>query len=468
ARAWGQPVLRCRRSDAGAESGFAVRLRHRAGTNRTTVRVSRMVVQKGARYAPNRTTVRSASRRVCDWAPLMHPIAQPPSRVRRVCDRCFAQGAASAANRTTLLQRVMVVRSVPGAGRRAGHESATRPTKRRWSPDRCLGYTAAGHQSATRPTKAPIPVLWRSRADAGAGRPGVLRCETVPPGRRGTMSGAPTRSCRSAALEWLPIALLALAVGAACDGRRVDGAVQAGAGGAAVAVGPAPAAPPLADSTFARLIAELSEPGGYFDTDNLISNEASFLHVAQDLRELRDRGGAYIGVGPDQNFSYIAALRPTIAFILDIRRDNMLQHLFFKALFELSPDRLTYLGLLFGREVDGAGYDEAHAGIETLVDRLDAAAVTPESRERPLRAVQGRVQALSVPLSSADLERIAFIHRSVIEAGPDIRFTSHGRRPQFYYPTYRQLLLERDRTGLYANYLASAEDFRFVRSEEHT
>jgi len=231
---------------------------------------------------------------------------------------------------------------------------------------------------------------------------------------------------------------------------------------AAAAAALAPAAP-LPDSTFARLIAELSEPGGYFDTDNLISNEASYLHVAQDLRELRGRGGAYIGVGPDQNFSYIAALRPTIAFILDIRRDNMLQHLFFKALFERSPDRLTYLGLLFGREVDGAGYDEAHAGIETLVERLDAAAVTPESRERALRAVQGRVQALGVPLSAADLERIDFIHRSFIEAGPDIRFTSHGRRPQFYYPTYRQLLLERDRTGLYANYLASAEDFRFVK-----
>nr|PZN89207.1 MAG: hypothetical protein DIU52_14490 [bacterium] len=276
------------------------------------------------------------------------------------------------------------------------------------------------------------------------------------------MPGELGLSSRSTARAWLAGALLAAAVVAACDGRRADGAVPQPPREAAAAAALAPAAP-LPDSTFARLIAELSEPGGYFDTDNLISNEASYLHVAQDLRELRGRGGAYIGVGPDQNFSYIAALRPTIAFILDIRRDNMLQHLFFKALFELSPDRLTYLGLLFGREVDGAGYDEAHAGIETLVERLDAAAVTPESRERALRAVQGRVQALGVPLSAADLERIDFIHRSFIEAGPDIRFTSHGRRPQFYYPTYRQLLLERDRTGLYANYLASAEDFRFVK-----
>ena len=278
------------------------------------------------------------------------------------------------------------------------------------------------------------------------------------------MSGAPTRSFRSAVLARHPLALLALlavAVVAACDGRRADGAVPSRSGGAAAAAAPAQA--PLADSTFARLIADLSEPGGYFDTDNLISNEASYLHVAQDLRALRGEGGAYIGVGPDQNFSYIAALRPTIAFILDIRRDNMLQHLFFKALFERSPDRLTYLGLLFGRELEGAGQEDENAGIETLVERLDAAPVTVESRERALRIVREHVQTLGVPLSAEDLERIDFIHRSFIDAGPDLRFTSHGRRPQFYYPTYRQLLLERDRAGRQANYLASAEDFRFLK-----
>jgi len=275
------------------------------------------------------------------------------------------------------------------------------------------------------------------------------------------MAGALTRRNRSALLGQPTIALLAVVVVASCDGRGAESAVPQRLGSAADASGAATAA--LPDSTFARLIAELSEPGGYFDTDNLISNEASYLHVAQDLRALRGEGGAYIGVGPDQNFSYIAALRPTIAFILDIRRDNMLQHLFFKALFELSPDRLTYLGLLFGREPERAGYEEAEVGIEALVERLDAAPVTEESREHALRVVRERVEALGVPLSAQDLERIDFIHRSFIEAGPEIRFTSHGRRPQFYYPTYRQLLLERDRTGQQANYLASAEDFRFVK-----
>ena len=59
--------------------------------------------------------------------------------------------------------------------------------------------------------------------------------------------------------------------------------------------------------TFASQIAALSEPGGYFDTDNLISNERSYLQVDPGLRKRPSSGGAYIGVGPDQNFSYIAA-----------------------------------------------------------------------------------------------------------------------------------------------------------------
>src|SRR5688572_8276755 len=102
----------------------------------------------------------------------------------------------------------------------------------------------------------------------------------------------------------------------------------------------APAAAPRpavsAQAPFAAKIASLSEAPGYFDTDNLISNERSYLQVIPDLRAPAIRGHAYIGVGPDQNFSYIAAMRPSIAFILDIRRDNMLLHLLFKALFQLS------------------------------------------------------------------------------------------------------------------------------------
>ena len=97
---------------------------------------------------------------------------------------------------------------------------------------------------------------------------------------------------------------------------------------------------------FAAQIEALSEPGGYFDTDNLISNERSYLQVLPDARAAGVAAASYIGVGPDQNFSYIARLRPPIAFIVDIRRDNLLLHLLFKAVFEQARTRIEYLALL--------------------------------------------------------------------------------------------------------------------------
>ena len=115
------------------------------------------------------------------------------------------------------------------------------------------------------------------------------------------------------------------------------------------------------DPSFATLIERLSEPGRYFDTDNLISNERSYLHVMGKIREMGIAGGAYIGVGPDQNFSYIAQIRPSIAFIIDIRRDNLLQQLLFKSLFALAENRIEYLCLLFARPFPAA--DDESAGV---------------------------------------------------------------------------------------------------------
>src|SRR5499427_9776429 len=117
---------------------------------------------------------------------------------------------------------------------------------------------------------------------------------------------------------------------------------------------------------FAQTIARLSEPNGYFDTDNLISNESSYLQVVPELAQRGVHGGAYVGVGPDQNFSYIAATRPSIAFIIDIRRDNELLHLLFKALFKESRTRADYVSLLVGRTPPA----DADAWRAATIDRI--------------------------------------------------------------------------------------------------
>jgi hypothetical protein len=67
------------------------------------------------------------------------------------------------------------------------------------------------------------------------------------------------------------------------------------------------------------------------------------------LRERGTRGGVYMGVGPEQNLTYIAAIRPQMAFIVDIRRQAVMQHLMFKAVFEMAADRADFISLLFSK-----------------------------------------------------------------------------------------------------------------------
>src|SRR5258707_4379491 len=92
----------------------------------------------------------------------------------------------------------------------------------------------------------------------------------------------------------------------------------------------------LSDRAFWQMIVDFSEPGGVFRSDNLLSNEMTYQEVIPELKKRSSPDAAYLGVGPDQNFTYITALRPRIAFVIDIRRQNMIEHLLFKAIVEMS------------------------------------------------------------------------------------------------------------------------------------
>ena len=234
-------------------------------------------------------------------------------------------------------------------------------------------------------------------------------------------------------------------------------AIRLGAVGAALWAAPLPA------QSFPGLVARLSEPGGYFDTDNLVSNERSYLHVVGTLQELGAQGGAYLGVGPDQNFSYILAVRPAVALLIDIRRDNMLQHLLFKALFQRARNRLEYLCLLFGRAAppDLAAWDERD--LQDLVRYVDTTPATERAKRAVAARVRRDVRAFGVPLDSADFAKIAAIHAEFTETGLDLRLTTFNRPLRLDYPTYRDLLLETDRAGRRAGYLANEAGFRYIR-----
>src|SRR5499426_981661 len=106
----------------------------------------------------------------------------------------------------------------------------------------------------------------------------------------------------------------------------------------------------LSDEEFWKLSSESSEPDGTFRSDNLLSNESYFQYVIPQLSELAKSQHVYMGVGPEQNFTYIAALKPKMVFILDIRRGNLDLHLMYKALFEMSKDRAEFVSRLFSKK----------------------------------------------------------------------------------------------------------------------
>ena len=226
------------------------------------------------------------------------------------------------------------------------------------------------------------------------------------------------------------------------------------------------AAPAVKTTEFARTSAALSEPGGFFWSDNLVSNETSYLHVIGKLDELRVRGGAYIGVGPEQNFSYIARTRPTVAFIIDIRRDNLLLQLLFKAVFHRASNRLEYLCLLYARPCPADVKPWTNRSLDDVIAYLDRVPMDSVVAARIEDELLAQVLTFGVPISPDEMTTLRRLHGEFISQGLDLRFSAYGRRSMSNFPTIRQLYLERDLNGQRSSYLADEESFRVVQQLE--
>ena len=223
----------------------------------------------------------------------------------------------------------------------------------------------------------------------------------------------------------------------------------------------------IGDDVFWRMVSDYSEPGGFFRSDNFVSNEITFQWVLPELAKTT-RGGVYLGVGPDQNFTYIVAMQPKVAFIVDIRRQNMLHHLLYKALIELSPDRAEFLSRLFSRPRPG-GLD-ANAGPAAL---FQAYANVPAdstlyarnlAQLRPHDPVLHRAQRSRVVRPPVRLTSVVIRRHGVHEDFPE----SRGDRPHLRLETFRQQALRllqalRDQIAREISIGAVLEDHRDLR-----
>jgi len=208
------------------------------------------------------------------------------------------------------------------------------------------------------------------------------------------------------------------------------------------------------DSDFWNIVTNFSENGGYFRSDNFVSNESTFQWVIPDLKKKLKAGGVYLGVGPDQNFTYIAALQPKVAFIVDIRRQNMLLHLMYKALFELSSSRREFLSKLFGRP---ARSDlEQDTDSELLFRTVSKTPADADFAKQTLAEILRELrEEHHFTLSVDDSKSIEYIYNAFVSGGPEIRYSFPTQYAVRRFPSYSELMLETDANGEDHSYMGS-------------
>jgi hypothetical protein len=224
----------------------------------------------------------------------------------------------------------------------------------------------------------------------------------------------------------------------------------------------------LTDQEFWRLVADFSEPDGTFRSDNLLSNEVWLQYVIPDLVKTAKPGRVYMGVGPEQNFTYMVALKPTMAFIVDIRRGNLDLHLVYKALFEMSADRADFVSRLFSRKRPDGLSEKS-----TAVQIFDAFAGVEQSESlytENLKAIRDLlVTKHGFTLSDIDQQGLEYVYGAFSTFGPRIQYASTGSG--FFgggqrQPSYADLMVATDADSVSRSFLASEASFRFLKDLE--
>jgi hypothetical protein len=227
----------------------------------------------------------------------------------------------------------------------------------------------------------------------------------------------------------------------------------------------------ITDREFWRLFTTMSEEGGAFPSENFVSNEKTYQYVIPTLQRTLTPNGVYLGVGPEQNFTYIVNLKPRMAVIFDIRRENALLHLMYKALFELSASRAEFVARLFSRPPPLPRSIDRSA---TAAGIFASAMMTPPSDSAFDATWSAIVDRLRVrhgfALSDADVASLRHAFRAFFEAGPDISYAYRlGAPPPSvtpYHVTFAQLQSLTNADSVNMAFLATETHYQWLRAFE--
>ena len=229
----------------------------------------------------------------------------------------------------------------------------------------------------------------------------------------------------------------------------------------------------LSDKEFWKIVTDFSEPNGYYRYENFVSNEDDYQSFLPELTRMFNPASIYVGVGPEQNFTYISALKPKLAFVVDIRRQNMLEHMIYKALFETSPNRVEFASKLFSRERPSEVGDKS--SVDEIFDALSAQPVDSDGFKKNLQDIKDLlVKKHRFGLTDEDQADIEHVFTVFREYGPEINYNSGSARGGFgrgarfggNMPNYVSLMTATDQQGEERSYLATEENYRTLRDME--
>jgi hypothetical protein len=237
----------------------------------------------------------------------------------------------------------------------------------------------------------------------------------------------------------------------------------------------------ISDAEFWRLVTEFSEPNGPYPYENYVGNEVMLQRVIPAARKEIKPGGVYIGVGPEQNFTYASALEAKMAFVLDIRRQNMLELLLYKALFEMTDNRVDFVSRLFSRR--RPTNLDAKTSVTAMFDAYRTVEPDAKYQQENIKTIKGTIAKHGFKLSPEDLQTVERVHAVFFRAGPSIDYTFEATqlppRPAAGFPSFERMMIATDgdcgspcltsyslppAPGRNWSFLATEENFQYVRS----
>jgi hypothetical protein len=216
------------------------------------------------------------------------------------------------------------------------------------------------------------------------------------------------------------------------------------------------------DTEFWRMVTDFSEAGGDYQYENFVSNEISYQEVIPELSRLAKPGGVYLGVASEQNFTYIDVVRPKAAFIFDVRRQNTLLLLMYKALFEMADNRADFVSLLFSRKRPaGLG---ANSSAEALFQAFAEVKPDPQLYAATLKDIKDRLtRQHRFALSADDVGKIEYIFNVFSRGGPRMDYGFASTAPNPFVPSYHMLAVSTDGHGKNWVYLNREESYKHIR-----